>query len=129
MEPDAFATTKLFEGMTDDELADAASHFLPVEVRVGDELTHEDDFGYSFFVVLDGHVRVLVGDEVVAELEAGDHFGEVSLVRGHKRNATVKAIDHGHLAKMMIWDFRELMEKSPVLAARIEAAAAAREHD
>ena len=129
MDRDAFAGTKLFEGMTDEEIADAAEHFLPVEVRVGDELTHEDDFGYSFFVVLDGHVRVEVGDEVVAQLGPGDHFGEVALVKGHKRNATVKATDHGHLAKMMIWDFRELMDKSPVLAARLEAAAEARDHD
>lgn len=129
MERDGIANAKLFVGLTEAEIDEVASHFQHVEVRVGDELTHEHDFGYSFFLVIDGHVKVLVGSEIVAELGPGDHFGEVSLVRGTKRNATVKAMDHGHLAKMMIWDFRELMEKSPVLATRLQAAAAEREHD
>jgi len=123
MESSKLAGATLFAGMSADELAAAAEHFEEVEVRVGDELTHEDDFGYSFFVVLDGHVTVTRGDETLAELGPGDHFGEVALVHGQKRNATVKAADYGRLAKMMIWDVRELMEKNPVLAGRIQAAA------
>ena len=127
MDADALRETALFAGMSADEVAAAAEHFEEVMVRVGDELTHEDDFGYSFFVVLEGHVTVRRDDETLAELGPGDHFGEVALVQGQKRNATVKAAEYGRVAKMMIWDFRELVEKNPVLAARIQQAAEQRE--
>ena len=90
---------------------------------MGDRVTREADFGYSFFVVIDGRVQVEVGDEVVAELGPGDHFGEVALVTGDKRNATVKALETCRLAKIMTWDFPKLLEEHPTLAGRIQESA------
>ena len=50
----------------------------------------------------------------------------MSLVTGKRRNATIKALEMCEFAKIMIWDFAELLEKHPVLAARIEEVAEAR---
>ena len=127
MHQDELASVPLFAGMTDEQLADAADMFHEVHVRSGDELTREAEHGHTFFIVLDGSVRVKVDDEPVAELGPGQHFGEVSLVRGTRRNATIKAIDSCRVAKMMNWDFTALMEANPQLASRIEKAASDRE--
>ena len=129
MDHQDLAGIALFEGMSDDELQACAEHFETKHMFMGDELTKQKDFGYSFFVVLDGSVAVLIGDEQVAELGPGDHFGEMSLVHGETRNATVKAIDSGRVAKMMTWDFKELMEANPLLATRIESVAQERSTD
>lgn len=118
--------SSLFTDMDDDEAAAAAALFEESRYLMGDDLTREDDFGYSFFIVLEGRVRVNVGDEVVAELAAGDHFGEVALVTGEKRNATVKALDTCRLARIMTWDFPKLLEEHPTLATRIRESADAR---
>lgn len=126
MDHEALKISNLVEGMSDEELAATAKLFEESRYLMGDRVTREADFGYSFFIVLDGRVQVEVGDEVVAELGAGDHFGEVALVTGDKRNATVKAIETCHLAKIMTWDFPKLMEEHPVLAGRIKASADAR---
>lgn len=116
----------LFDGMTDDERETAAALFQPVRVLMGEPLTAEGDFGYSFFVVMSGRVKVDLGDDGSVELGPGDHFGEVALVTGNRRNATVTALEGCELAKIMTWDFGELMNQSPALASRIQASADAR---
>ena len=121
MDHQALASVKLFDGMTEDELKHCAKAFEEPIKRVGGErVTRKDDFGYSFFLVLGGSVQVHYGEEAVAKLEKGDCFGEVSLVTGEKRNATVTALESCELAKMMSWNFTELMGTHPKLAERIK---------
>lgn len=117
------ATVPLFEGMSDEELQSCAELFEPTRFLMGDTLTAKDDFGYSLFLVLSGTVRVDREDRETIELGAGEHFGEVSLVTGNRRNATVKAAETCQLAKMMVWNFEELTDRNPVLAGRIKAVA------
>ncbi len=117
------ANVPLFKGMSDEELQGCAKLFEQTRVLMGDVLTAKDDFGYSLCIVLEGQVKVDVDGEMVAELGAGEHFGEVALVTGAKRNATVTALATCQLAKIMIWNFDELTEKSPNLAARLKAVA------
>jgi CRP/FNR family cyclic AMP-dependent transcriptional regulator len=123
MDSEALRISSLFDGMADDEASATAELFEEGRYLMGDRVTHENDFGYSFFIVVEGKVRVNVGDEVVAELVAGDHFGEVALVSGERRNATVTAIESCRLAKIMTWDFPKLLEEHPTLAGRIRASA------
>lgn len=117
------ADVPLFQGMSDEELQDCGQLFEPARVLMGDVLTAKDDFGYSLCIVLEGRVKVEVDGERVAELGAGEHFGEVAMVTGAKRNATVTAMETCQLAKIMIWNFDDLTERSPNLAARLKAVA------
>jgi len=123
MDAQTLASFELFNGLTDEELTSCGDLFTETRVLMGEQLTQEEEFGYSFFIVLEGNVKVRVDGEEVAQLGPGDHFGEVSLVRGERRNATVSAMETCRLAKMMTWDFRELMQNHPALASRIEAKA------
>lgn len=119
----------LFEGLSADELDSCAALMTPAEVLTGEKLTTEDDYGYSFIVVLDGGVKVKVGEEVVAEMNSGDYFGEVSLVQHQKRNATVVASSRTKLAKVMTWNFEEFLAINPAIKTRIDAAVADRNHE
>ena len=123
MDQQALAGVTLFDGMSDDELNECAAAFKHARGLMGENLTSQDGFGYSFFIVLSGRVQVEIGGETVAELGAGDYFGEVALVRGEKRNATVRALETCELAKIMTWDFKELMADHPTLAGRLKAVA------
>ena len=116
----------LFDGLSDDELVDCASHFEEVEVLTGTHMTEKDDFGYSMFVVLEGGVSVLRDGTEIAALGPGEFFGEQALANNDRRNATVVASEHTTLAKMMVWDVNELMAKHEVLAQRIREVAESR---
>ncbi len=119
----------LFVGMTDDQLAASAEQFESIRRMAGERVTKEDDFGYSLFLVIEGRLSVDAGGEIVAEIGAGDCFGEVSLVTGEKRNATVTALETCELAKIMTWDFGELTATNPDLAARIKTIADERQNN
>ncbi len=116
----------LFDGLNDEELASCASLFEERRVLMGERLTEEADFSYSFFLLLDGAVKVTVDGEQVDTMQPGDSFGEAGLVNEKRRNADVVATETCRVAKLMTWDFDELVATNAVLAERIKAQAEAR---
>lgn len=123
MEIETLRKFVLFEDMNDEELERKTALFEPIRRMAGERVTKEDDFGYSLFLVVSGRLSVDAGGEVLAEIGEGDCFGEVSLVTGQKRNATVTALETCELAKIMTWDFDVLLKEHPILARRIETIA------
>ncbi|HWD60677.1 MAG TPA: ATP-binding cassette domain-containing protein [Stellaceae bacterium] len=63
-------------------------HFEPGEVII-----REGDAGDELFLICEGEVEVLRHDQEVARLGPADFFGEVSLISGEPRNATVVAVE------------------------------------
>jgi putative ABC transport system ATP-binding protein len=80
-----------FKNLTPTELTHVAErmtrrHYLPDEVVI-----REGDVGHELFLISDGEVKVERGGSEVARLAAGDFFGELALLSGQPRNATVVA--------------------------------------
>lgn len=116
----------LFEGLSDDELAQCADKFQVDEVLAGSTLTREGDFSYRFFIVLDGRVDVLRDFETIATLGSGEYFGETGVASDEPRNARVVANERSSVASMIGWDFRTMCDAIPVLGERIQAVIDAR---
>jgi CRP-like cAMP-binding protein len=119
---DELARIPLFESLTDAELQTLASWF---EERTSDEgvrLIGEGGAGYSFFVLLEGNAAVTSGDTQLADLGPGDFFGEIAILGGGRRSATVTATSPARLLVMFGTDFRRLQETQPDIARRIEEA-------
>ena len=81
----------LFKTLTPTELTHVAErmtrrHYLPDEVVI-----REGDVGHELFLISDGEVKVERSGSEVARLGAGDFFGELALLSGQPRNATVLA--------------------------------------
>ncbi len=57
----------------------------------GTTIIRRGDEGDRFFVMLDGRAQVSVGEDAVSELRAGDQFGEIALLHGVPRRASVTA--------------------------------------
>ena len=126
MEPDRLSSFALFEGLTDDELAECASTFHEVEVLSDHNVAREGDDAYAFFIVLDGELDVHHEFRRVATLGPGDFFGEIALESSGKRSAHVASRGRVRLAKQMSWDYAAMVRAHPVVHDRIAAAVAAR---
>ncbi len=93
---DAVCRQPLFGGLKDEERERllAAAHL--VRFGAGETLIEQGANGSSMFVMIDGTAEVLVHREEVetrvAELRQGDQFGEMSLLTGEQRSATVRAL-------------------------------------
>ena len=88
-------STPFFAEVLDDkELGMLAAHAHFVSYPKGATPIEEDAPGHAMFVVVSGEATVtVIGDpEPVARLRAGDIFGEMSLLTGARRSATVTAV-------------------------------------
>lgn len=95
-----------------------------VEVGLDRVLAHQGDVGHEFFFVLDGHLMVLDGRTPIASLGPGDFFGEIALLDGRPRTATVRAEGITRLLVINHREFHSLMDEFPsVRTAVLEAVA------
>ena len=82
---------ELFKSLTPRQLTDVAEHMKKRHYPAGETIIREGEPGEEFFLVSDGEVEVIRADHEVARLGTGDFFGEVALISGEPRNATVVA--------------------------------------
>ena len=86
---------KVFQGMTHDCLMSTLAMAEHIPHKAGEVVFNEGDIGSSFHVLIAGEVVVeknRAGRAVaLAKLTAGECFGEMALVGGHVRSATVRA--------------------------------------
>ncbi len=111
------AAIDLFTPLTDEARqalsASAAEHLF----AAGEVIVHQGASGESMFVVLRGRVRVTLepqGQEV-AVIPSGGFFGEMSMLTGEARTATVKAIGDAVVLEISAADFRALADTNPSL--------------
>ncbi len=83
----------LFEGMTDRAIEAIADLAEDAVFPAGAELTRQGTPGESFIVLVTGRASVEIDGLSVRELVAGEYLGEISLIDGGPRTATVTAIE------------------------------------
>jgi putative ABC transport system ATP-binding protein len=80
-----------FKNLTPNELTHVAEHMLRRQFMPGEVIIREGDIGEELFLISDGEVQVEREGHAVARLGSGDFFGELALLSGERRNATVVA--------------------------------------
>lgn len=103
-----------------------AALMTTIDVAPGQDVIVEGQPGRSFFVVGDGHLEVSVGGELVADLQPGDFCGEIALLAGRLRTATVSAPHGARLEAMNRREFASVMDLWPVFAHHVTRRAATR---
>jgi len=121
------AQQPLFAGLSRKELNSVAALGVTVEIAANQVLTKEGAIGQEAFLIISGSARCTVDDQVeVANLRPGDLFGEMSLLDGARRSATVTADTDMTVTVFERSEFIRLVETSPVVAMKLLAAMAAR---
>lgn len=118
---DDLAGVPLFEPLDDAERSAIAPWFELQDASPGKRLTGEGAPGYSFFILRDGNASVSIDGAEVRTLGPGDFFGELALLGGGQRTATVTATSPARLLVLFGTEFRRLEQEHPELAARIQA--------
>jgi len=116
----------LFSACTDDELARIAALSRPREVAAGTEVTRQGEPGDEFYVVVEGDASASVDGDQVGTIGAGGFFGEMALLDGGDRVATVTASTSMKLLVLDRHDFNEMLaiampEVTPKLLAVVGA--------
>ena len=82
----------------------------------GKQVVIEGRGGVGFFLIVEGKAIVSVGDRVVRALGPGDYFGEMALLDGNQRSATVTADTELRCLGMTSWNFKSFVQENPPVA-------------
>ena len=110
-----------FEQCTDLELRQLIEYGYRQLFSAGQIVCKENDPGDSFYIILSGAVEVLSekADQYIATLHEGEFFGEISLLLGTPRTATVKTREDAILFVVERHDLQKLLIEQPNLADQI----------
>lgn len=123
---DLVAKVPLFRDVGAATIAEVARLLRPVEASAGTTVVRRGQYGDCMYFIVSGGLSVRVAPKPLL-LGPGDFFGEIALITGGPRTATVTASEKSMLLKLDIADFHELAGHHPDLAQAIQEAAHARQ--
>lgn len=128
---DAVKAIPLFQRLEDPMLVALADGFQTVEFPAGARILNEGEPGHEMFVISAGQVEAYrEGPEgqktVLGTYKSRDFFGEMALLTGKPRSASVRAVTAMTALKLQKTDFDALLDKHPGMRAIVERTAAER---
>ena len=108
-------SVSLFRNLSEAEHAHLAAGCRLLLYGAGDAIVRQGGAGHSMFVVVKGEAVVLIepDNKEVARIPAGGFFGEMSLLTGAPRNATVKAVVDSELVEIALDTFKQFVLANP----------------
>jgi CRP/FNR family cyclic AMP-dependent transcriptional regulator len=119
-EVEALRGIPFFEDLTPEDLDRLARIGDKRSYQAGDEIVRKDEAGVALYVILSGSATVGTGGKVHT-LGPGDFFGEMALLEGAKRSATVTAADPVEAMIIEATYFRPFLIKNPSVTVTILA--------
>lgn len=113
---DLLRRVPLFADLEQRDLQQLAQSLKERTFSPGNTIATEGEGGVGFFIIEDGRATVTVGGQERGSLGPGDHFGEIALIAGSDRTATVKADTELRCLGMTFWEFRPLVESNGAIA-------------
>ncbi len=105
---DSLADLPLFQGLSPTVVAELEASATDVELDAGEHLFHQGDATDGLYVLRSGRLQVLQGDAVLTELTRGAVLGELGLLTGEARSASVRAVRDSRLVHLTQQQFADL---------------------
>jgi anion transporter len=122
MEPqaDTIRSVLIFSELSREDIAKVLGKMEEITFSAGTTIVKQGDQGDAFYLIQSGAVQVIVdsgggNSEVVAVFGPKDGFGEMALLSGEKRSATIVSVKETTLWRLKREDFDELIEKHPTV--------------
>jgi CRP-like cAMP-binding protein len=122
-------TLPLFRDLTSDQLGRVASACEELEVDEGTVLVREGDFGHAVFAIRSGTAEVVHDGAVINTLGPGDYFGEIAVMSGGRRSASVVATSPLKLVTIFNREIWRLEREAPEVASVLRTTISARVGD
>ena len=118
---DTVAQAAIFSELSRRDLRRLAAGTVCRNFAKGDIIVKESDDATAFFVMCSGKAEVLKGGgkskpRVVGTLGPGDFFGDMALLDGYQRSATVRALEETECLVLYRWDFLAELRTRPSIA-------------
>jgi len=112
-------TMDIFRGLSKSEIKKIRRLMTPTTVRAGKQFITEGDPGREAFLVLDGRATVRKGSKILATVGPGDFLGEMSVLTGDHRTASVTADTDLEVEVLSKREFSSLLDDQPRIARKL----------
>jgi CRP-like cAMP-binding protein len=112
-------STPLLDGLDPAERAEVVRIMDVQRLTDGEEVFHEGEPGDGWYVIFEGSARVLKGAWEIRILESGAAFGEMAILDGQARSATVQALGPLTLFRFRRAPFEQLLEQGSLGAYKL----------
>ena len=116
-----FRSIHLFESLSDEELRQVVEGMRMAVYAAGEAMIIQGEEGDSFFVIWSGEAEVSIRKDdgspaVLKVLRPGDYFGEMALLTGERRSATITALSECTCYVLGKPIFKKVLEQNPAIA-------------
>ncbi|GAB4458370.1 MAG: Crp/Fnr family transcriptional regulator [Armatimonadaceae bacterium] len=120
LQHEILAKVPLFSSLNEEQLQFVAKHLQRCGYNERDVIVRRDSPGDALYILISGKVKVSYTEEdnetIIAMLQAGEFFGELSLLDGSGRSADVIAIEPTEVLMLSAEDFETCMTEVPSIA-------------
>lgn len=102
----------LFSSLPDHDLKQVADRMKEVHFPSGTAVAKEGETGVGFHLLVEGTAEVSKNGTPLATLAHGGYFGEIGLIDGGPRSATVTATSDLTTVSLVGWDFTPLLDNA-----------------
>ena len=108
--------TPIFSRMNESSLKNVLKSAVQKKSPPGTKIVEKGKGGVGFYLILEGTAEVIRDGEKLAELGAGNFFGELSVIDGAPRTADVVAMTDTNCLVITQWAMKSLIENHPEIA-------------
>ncbi len=126
---ETLAQIDIFSELSKAELRDIGRLMTPIDIRAGKQFITEGSPGREAFIILEGQATVRLGGRLVATVGPGEVIGEMAVIAGLPRSASVIAETDIVAEVLDRREFMALIDSNPKLTKKIMIAAIKRLHD
>lgn len=119
MDAERLRQLPLFADLPHKQLERVATWADEVDLPAGKQLIEQGAFAHEFFLITEGTAEVLHDGRHLGDLGPGDFFGEIALLEGHRRTASVVTTTPVRVVVMFAREFDAMDRELPEIAERI----------
>jgi CRP/FNR family transcriptional regulator, cyclic AMP receptor protein len=116
---DTLKTIPLFSACSKSELRNIANIVKESEFPAGHTICKEGETGIGLHVLVEGEAEVKIGGRERARLAPGSSFGEIALLDGGPRSATIITRTPARTLSIPVWAFRNTLKNHPSLTVKM----------
>ena len=106
-------TVDIFEGLSKKELNALHGAARDTTVKAGETIVSEGERDRRFYLILAGEAEITMAGNPIRRLHPGDYFGEVSVIDGGERTASVRAITDTTLLTLAHFNIKAIVKEHP----------------
>lgn len=116
----------LFEGLSRSELRAIVPSLRERWFNDGETIVEEGSAGGPFFLIAEGRAKLVLGGKTRKTFGPGQFFGEISVIDGGPRSATIVADGRVRALSLTSYSFKAILDENPPIARKVMAVLCAR---